>query len=90
MQGGTHRVWTAAVRLDNADGSWLGHLTGYHVSGYPGGEEWQQGILTGTEAYEGLTAMVFFDHPRTGDSRIHGVIFSGGMPEAPDYPEPAE
>ena len=79
-------VWTTARRIDNSEGSWLGHFVGYRDahSGWH-----HQGILTGTGAYEGLTAIVFMED-MGGTYDVHGMIFPGELPEAPEYPEPAE
>ena len=82
-------VWTRATRIDNAGGSWLGDLTGYRE---PGGRWHHQGILTGTGAYKGLSAIVFIDDngSQAGTYDIHGFIFPGELPEFPEYPEPPE
>ena len=81
-------VVTVARRIDNAEGSWLGHFAGYLDP--DGGRRHQQGILTGTGAYEGLTAIVRMEDTGTLSWDVHGVVFPGALPEAPEYPEPAE
>ena len=83
-------VWTRATRIDNAEGSWLGELTGYRD---PDDNRWHhQGILTGKGAYEGLAAIVFIDDNgiQSKTYSLHGLIFPGELPEAPEYPEPAD
>ena len=79
-------VWTQARRIDNAAGSWLGHFTGYRDSD---GRWLHQGTLAGVGAYEGLTAIVFMEDTG-GTYDIQGMVFPGELPEAPDYPEPAQ
>jgi hypothetical protein len=81
-------VWTSAARIDNAEGSWLGHFTGYLDP--DDGRWYHQGILTGTGAYEGLTAIVFKTNTGAMSYDVHGMVFPGDLPEAPDLPEPAE
>jgi hypothetical protein len=79
-------VWMTARRIDNAAGSWLGHFTGYRDDA---GRWLHHGTLAGVGAYEGLTAVVFMEDIG-GTYHVHGMVFPGELPEAPEYPEPAE
>ena len=45
--------------------------------------------MTGSGAYEGLTAMVFLEYAG-GTYHVHGMVFPGELPEAPEYPQPAQ
>lgn len=80
-------VWTQARRIDNAAGSWLGDFTGYRS---PSGRWMHQGTLTGSGAYEGLSAIVFMEDTGQTTYHVHGMVFPGGLPETPDYPERAD
>lgn len=85
-------VWTTARRVDNEAGYWLGHFTGYAT---PDGRWLHQGTLSGAGAYDGLTAIVFMedngaDVNNAGTYRIHGMTFRGELPDAPEFPQPAE
>jgi len=84
---GVSSVLTSAWRIDNAEGSWLGDFTGYSDSE---GRWHNQGLLTGTGGYEGLWALLIEDQTANGTYDVHGMIFPGGLPEAPVLPEPAE
>ncbi len=81
---GIHNVVTASNRIDNEHGSWIGIERGYQ---HPGrGWAWQ-GLYQGHGAYEGLSALLFWeDGPST---TAFGIVFPGEMPEPLDAPEPA-
>ncbi len=66
-------VWAAAVRIENADGAWVGTMTGYHDP-EEATREWN--VVTGEGAYEGLAAVFRF----VADEGYEGVIVPGGMP----------
>ena len=79
---GIHDVVTASNRIDNEDGSWVGVERGYN---HPRrGWNWQ-GVYQGQGAYEGLSALLFWEQAIGYDG--HGIIFPGTMPEPLDWPE---
>jgi hypothetical protein len=75
-------VSSGSARIDNPDGSWTGTFTGAYdhpeATGFV--EEWN--ILTGSGAYDGLTALFHY----SGDgSTLEGVIVpSSDLPTQPD------
>lgn len=81
---GIHNLVTASNRIDNEHGSWIGIERGYQ---HPGrGWAWQ-GLYEGQGAYEGLSALLFWEENTRSEAR--GVIFPGTMPEPLDPPEPS-
>lgn len=70
-------VWTGVVRIDNADGAWVGTFQGY--SDEQGEHESYR--LDGEGAYAGLTAV--FGWTREGDT-YDGVIIPGVPPAYPE------
>lgn len=79
--GGRFMVTRTSIRLDGADGAWVGTGVGL---GYPDGTSEGQDVLVGEGAYEGLTAVL---HCGT-DLGCDGYIFEGPMPTQPDPVEP--
>ena len=84
---GVSSVGMSTVRIDNAEGSWLGDSTGYMDSE---GRWHNQGLLTGAGGYEGLWALLIEDQAADNTYDVHGMIFPGGLPDAPVLPEPTE
>lgn len=78
-----------ALRLENEAGSWSGQGTGASHGGgeIPQDEAFQLDtwLLTGADAYEGLSAYLIVD-PTEDPPTVEGVIFAGGMPPAPELP----
>jgi len=70
-------LWSAAVRIENADGAWVGTMTGYHDP-EEATREWN--VVTGEGAYEGLAAVFRF----VADAGYEGVIVPGGVPPVPE------
>ena len=84
------KVWTAASRIDNEEGSWIGTVNGYEKPIADFSPMWyQQGLYAGSGAYDGLSALIFHIDTRNGYD-THGIVFPGEMPPLPDVPEPAE
>jgi len=79
-------VMSGTVELVNDDGSWVGTMRGYifHV---PMRTHYRQLELTGTGAYEGLSALAYAVGPGGGAHEFEGFVFPGGLPE---YPDPVE
>jgi hypothetical protein len=69
-------AWASAVRIENADGSWVGTTTGYHDPA-DATREWN--VVDGEGAYEGLTAVFRF----AAEAGYEGVIVPGGLPPFP-------
>lgn len=67
---------TGSVVLEAEDGGWEGSFVGLDYPGTPDNEG--QHILTGTGAYEGLTAVM-----TTRNDVASGLIFPGDMPALP-------
>ena len=78
-------VMFGTVELVNDDGSWVGTMRGYIVNG-PRTHYWQLD-LTGTGAYEGLSALAYVEGPGGGAHEFEGFVFPGALPE---YPDPVE
>ena len=74
---GALSITNGTVRIDNADGAWVGTSTGF--GGYPGQEGWF--VMEGEGAYEGLTT-VFRWH--AADSSLEGIIVPVDLPALPD------
>jgi hypothetical protein len=78
-------VSTGSARIDNHDGSWSGTFTGaYEAHGKGFAEEWN--VLTGSGAYEGLTALFHWTGAWWGNagSSLEGVIVpSSDVPPQP-------
>ena len=66
-------VWASAVRIENADGAWVGTMTGYHDP-EEAIREWN--VVTGEGAYDGLTAVFRF----VANAGYEGVIVPGDLP----------
>lgn len=81
-------IITASIRIDNDEGSWIGTERGYRD---PSSGWHSQALVSGSGAYEGLSALLFVvdNLSRLGED-MHGFIFPGAMPEAPEPPAPAE
>ncbi len=73
-------VWSAALRIENDEGAWVGEFDGFANETYP--REWYR--LDGEGAYDGLTALMLW---RGEDETYEGVILPGAPP---DYPPPVE
>ena len=69
-------------RLENDDGSWEGPFRG---ATYPGTNDMHyQAVLSGSGAYEGLTAVVRADNARNQhDFEFEAAIFPGRLPDLP-------
>jgi len=76
---------TQTIRVETADGAWTGGGTLYAVPREEPviGQDELTWILTGSGAYEGLTAVLQVDF----GSSFAGVIFEGEVPSAPPAPE---
>jgi hypothetical protein len=90
-------VWSNAVRVDNADGSWVGHGEGFgHAAGFRQAmsAEGDAVSLVGEGAYAGLTATLLSvagqdREPGTGPGSFEGVIVPvGWLPVAEPSPGP--
>jgi len=90
FHGSQGRVWSLSTRIDNELGSWMGTGRGYLDQTRPVPHWSHQALYRGTGAYEGLTAIVFFDFERPSGYDYHGMVFPGDLPEVPEFPEPAE
>ena len=77
-------IGAATVRIDNADGAWVGTFTGHYalpeedVDASEGVDA--TNVLTGEGAYEGLTAVFRYDV----DGSLAGVIVPGEALAMPD------
>lgn len=72
------------VGIDNDEGSWTGTFRGFEMPGVQDGYAWYYNLLlTGSGAYDGLSAMLQFD-PQEAFWAIEGIIFPGELPEYPD------
>ena len=80
MLGG--QVLTGTVELVNDGGSWVGTMRGYKLGGTR--HYWQM-QLTGTGAYDGLSALLVFRGVDDIRQEVEGFVFPGALP---DYPEP--
>jgi hypothetical protein len=69
-------VFVGSVTIEAANGTWEGSFVGLDYPGTPDNES--QHILTGTGAYEGLTAVM-----TTRDDVTSGLIFPGELPDLP-------
>ena len=69
-------AWASAVRIENADGAWVGTTTGYHD---PADTTREWNLVDGEGAYEGLTAVFRF----VAEEGYEGVIVPGGLPPFP-------
>lgn len=78
------RQGVAVVSVDtvisNDDGAWQGMLKGIRYPDEAFGDQHLAGVLTGSGAYEGLTAYLFLDSD-AGSHSFAGVIFPGDMPK---------
>jgi hypothetical protein len=72
-------VQTATWSLENPDGLWAGQGTG--IQG-PGLAESDVIVLTGSGAYDGLSAYLMMDWGY-GGGRFRGAVFPGEMPPLP-------
>ncbi len=70
------QVFVGSVTIEAEEGMWEGSFVALDYPGTPDGES--QHILTGTGAYEGLTAVM-----TTRDDVTSGLIFPGELPELP-------
>jgi hypothetical protein len=83
-------VWALGLRLENEAGSWSGQGTGVSPGFHPIVElnevfTLDTFLLTGADAYEGLSAYLVVDG--TEDSpTVEGVVFAGEMPPFPALP----
>jgi hypothetical protein len=82
---------TVELRIDNDDGSWTGQGTQLNHDGAGISEEEVINLLTlpmtGSGAYEGLSAYLFFDF--SGDPpTVEGAIYEGELPPFPELPAP--
>ncbi len=80
-------VQTDLWRIENEAGAWSGESTGFgHDGEVPAGDaiEISTVILLGEGAYDGLTAYLIADWAPAVGADVHGAIFSGQMPPAPD------
>jgi len=76
-------VFVGIVGIDNDDGAWRGTSRGYST---PNNEHiYDQLLLTGEDAYEGLSAILFLMDTGTGWDVV-GMVYPG---ELPPMPEPA-
>jgi len=82
-EGGRLMVTRTSIRMDGADGSWVG--TGVGLS-RPDGNSQGQDVLVGEGAYEGLF-MVLNCGSETG---CDGFIFKGEMPAQPESIAPPD
>jgi hypothetical protein len=80
-EGGRLMVTRTSIRMDGADGSWVG--TGVGLS-RPDGSSQGQDVLVGEGGYEGLFAVLNCGTATGCD----GYIFEGQMPPPPDPVEP--
>ena len=78
-------VLTGTVELVNDDGSWVGTMRGY-FSMDPRTHYWHI-ALTGTDAHEGLSTLLYAAGPAGGLIDVEGFVFPGVLPE---YPDPVE
>lgn len=71
-------IWTGLLRIANDEGSWEGVLQHLYLSS----SDWSSasGWLTGTDAYEGLSAYVVW---WGATDELHGHITAEGPPPAP-------
>jgi hypothetical protein len=76
--GDIGKVRTGLIRIVNDDGSWEGPYTSLQIDNL--GFESAAGWLTGTGAYEGLTAYVVL----SGDLTFRGHVTAEGPPPAPE------
>jgi hypothetical protein len=74
-------VGSAAVRIANMEGSWVGTTDGYD-DGAVGHGEWNR--FVGEGGYDGLTAIFRYD----AESGVFDGVIIPGVP--PDYPAPIE
>lgn len=70
-------VWSSVVRIENADGAWVGTITGYRD---PDDVTREWNVVTGEGAYDGLTAVFRF----VAEDGYEGVIVPGGLPSVPE------
>ena len=90
--GGDGSVVSASTELVNDDGTWTGTLRGYaypHSSdGFPQRDMIWHIELTGTGAYEGLSALLYAHGPISRQVlEVEGFVFPGVLPEYPDSVE---
>ena len=82
------RVWTDTYRIWNDDGAWEGSVSTFDLdASAPADEAWTEEqivFLTGSGAYEGLTAAA--DLSDWDD--IRGLVIPGPVPAAPTVPIP--
>jgi hypothetical protein len=78
-------VWVGFAGLDDEGGAWRGT---YHGYGTPYNERnYLQVDLTGSDAYDGLSAILFATDNGTGFD-VEGMIFPGELPPLPEMQEP--
>jgi len=85
LKQGDGEVAAAALELVNEDGSWVGTMRGYASMG-PRSHYWQI-ELTGTDVYEGHSALLYAHGPAGGPWAVEGFVFPGALPP---YPDPVE
>ena len=78
--GDVGTVRTGLISIVNDDGSWEGLFTNLQVENL--GLASTSGWLTGTDAYEGLSAYVVWSFP--GENTFYGHITAEGPPSAPE------
>ena len=78
--GDVGTVRTFSVRIVNDEGSWEGPLQDLQVENLDSASA--SGWLTGTDAYEGLSAYVVWSFP--GENTFYGHITAEGPPPAPE------
>jgi hypothetical protein len=80
--GDVGTIRTGLLRIVNDDGSWEGEFENLQVEnlGFASASGW----LTGTDAYEGLSAYVVWLFP--GDNTFAGHITAEGPPPVPELP----
>ena len=78
--GDTGTVRAGLISIVNEDGSWEGPFTNLQVENL--GLASTSGWLTGTDAYEGLSAYVVWSFP--GENTFYGHITAEGPPPVPE------
>mgnify|MGYP001815309243 CR=1 FL=1 len=84
---GDGEVLTGTVELVNEGGTWVGTMRGYKAYEPDEHLHYWQVELTGTGAYEGYSALLYFRGVTYYTLAVEGYIFPG---ELPDYPGPVE